>query len=76
MSTGDWTNWAGNQRAAAARVALPHSTAEIVAEVERAREAGLAVKPVGTGHSFTAAAVTDGVRLHLEIGRASCRERV
>jgi L-gulono-1,4-lactone dehydrogenase len=66
MSTGDWTNWAGNQRAVATQVARPGSTAEVLTEVERAREAGLAVKPVGSGHSFTAAAATDGVRLHLD----------
>jgi L-gulono-1,4-lactone dehydrogenase len=66
MSTGDWTNWAGNQRTAAAQVAHPESTAEVIAQVTRARAAGLAVKPVGSGHSFTAAAVTDGLRLHLD----------
>lgn len=35
--------------------------AELAAEVRRAAEDGLTVKAVGTGHSFTSAAATDGV---------------
>ena len=62
----DWANWAGNQRSVAARVARPASAAAVVEEIEAARTAGLTVKPVGAGHSFTAAALTDGVRLDLD----------
>jgi L-gulonolactone oxidase len=60
-----WRNWAGNQTAVAAAVTRP-DTAEQVAEVVRgARAAGGTVKPVGSGHSFTAAAATTGTRLEL-----------
>ena len=61
-----WSNWAGNERAVAARVAHPASADEVAAEVDKAAAAGLRVKPVGHGHSFTAAALTDGVRLELD----------
>ncbi len=61
-----WQNWAGNQRAGAARVARPASTEEVAAVIRAAAAEGRPVKPVGTGHSFTAAAVTDGVRLELD----------
>ncbi|GAA2385841.1 D-arabinono-1,4-lactone oxidase [Dactylosporangium salmoneum] len=64
--TSPWANWAGNQRANAARVAHPSSAAEL-GEVFRAAAAdGLRVKAVGSGHSFTPAAVTDGVRVELD----------
>ncbi|HWB35118.1 MAG TPA: D-arabinono-1,4-lactone oxidase [Rugosimonospora sp.] len=61
----EWTNWAGNQRGAAARVVRPASTAEVAEAVRAAHADGLTVKAVGSGHSFTAAAVTEGVRLDL-----------
>src|SRR5881628_3177373 len=60
-----WTNWSGNQRAVAARVVHPASTAEVAEAVRAAAASGHQVKAVGTGHSFTAAAVTSGVRLEL-----------
>lgn len=60
-----WSNWAGNQRDTAAEVS-PGSTAEVAALVKQARADGRTVKPVGSGHSFTAAAVTDGVRVRLD----------
>lgn len=58
-----WRNWAGNQTASPARVVAPGSTEETAALVQAAGRAGLTVKPVGSGHSFTAAAVTDGVQV-------------
>jgi L-gulonolactone oxidase len=60
-----WRNWAGNQQAVAATVARPASTDDVVAVVKAAADAGRTVKPVGSGHSFTAAAATDGVRIDL-----------
>jgi L-gulonolactone oxidase len=60
-----WVNWAGNQRAASAQVARPTSTAEVAAVVRDAAAAGRSVKAVGSGHSFTGAAVTDGLLLDL-----------
>ncbi|WP_328928074.1 FAD-binding protein [Streptomyces sp. NBC_00190] len=56
-----WRNWAGNVSARPARVVTPASVGELQETVRRAAEQGLRVKAVGTGHSFTAAAATDGV---------------
>ncbi|MEU9162374.1 D-arabinono-1,4-lactone oxidase [Streptomyces sp. NPDC048424] len=56
-----WHNWAGNVTATPARVVTPASVGELQETVRRAAEEGLRVKAVGTGHSFTAAAATDGV---------------
>ncbi|MFD4864500.1 D-arabinono-1,4-lactone oxidase [Streptomyces sp. NPDC058412] len=56
-----WHNWAGNVTATPARVVTPASVGELQEAVRRAAEEGLRVKAVGTGHSFTAAAATDGV---------------
>ncbi|WP_328620087.1 D-arabinono-1,4-lactone oxidase [Streptomyces sp. NBC_00354] len=60
-TAGAWHNWAGNVTAAPARVVTPASVGELQEAVRRAAEDGLKVKAVGTGHSFTAAAATDGV---------------
>jgi len=40
---------------------VPGSAEEVADEVRRAAEEGVTVKAVGSGHSFTAAAVTEGV---------------
>ena len=60
-----WENWSGEQRCAPARVAEPDGIEAVVAAVEAARDAGLTVRPVGSGHSFTALVPTDGVLLSL-----------
>ncbi|MFJ6086806.1 D-arabinono-1,4-lactone oxidase [Streptomyces sp. NPDC092369] len=56
-----WRNWAGNVTARPTRVVSPSSVEELRAVVRRAAEDGLPVKAVGTGHSFSTAAATDGV---------------
>jgi L-gulono-1,4-lactone dehydrogenase len=61
-----WRNWAGNVAQAPARTVSPSSTAALAEAVRRAAEDGLRVKAAGTGHSFTAAAVTDGMLLRPE----------
>lgn len=61
-----WTNWAGNQKAQVRRIATPSSTREVAQAVREAANAGLKVKPVGSGHSFSPAAVTDGVQVRLD----------
>ncbi|MGV9247625.1 D-arabinono-1,4-lactone oxidase [Streptomyces sp. NPDC003710] len=68
--SGTWRNWAGNVTARPLREITPASVEELSAAVRRAAEDGLQVKAVGTGHSFTAAAATDGVliRPHLLTG--------
>ena len=58
-----WRNWAGNESARPRRVATPRSADEVADEVRKAAAAGLTVRMAGTGHSFTPAAVTDGVLL-------------
>ncbi|MFG2358256.1 D-arabinono-1,4-lactone oxidase [Streptomyces sp. NPDC048521] len=67
---GTWRNWGGNVSARPARQVAPASVEELAAVVRRAREDGLKVKAVGTGHSFTSIAATDGVliRPHLLTG--------
>ncbi|KXK59587.1 FAD-linked oxidoreductase [Micromonospora rosaria] len=59
----DWSNWAGNQRATAAAVLRPGSAEEVAEAVRTAVARGHRIRPVGSGHSFTALATTDGYRL-------------
>jgi L-gulono-1,4-lactone dehydrogenase len=59
-----WSNWAGNQRSDAPR-SRPDSVDEVVHLVRAAADEGRRLKPVGSGHSFTAAAVADDRRLDL-----------
>ncbi|MBC3844218.1 FAD-binding protein [Streptacidiphilus sp. 4-A2] len=56
-----WTNWAGNQSARPRRSVSPGSVEELAAAIRSAAEDGLPVKAVGSGHSFTSVAATDGV---------------
>ncbi|MFJ4622848.1 D-arabinono-1,4-lactone oxidase [Streptomyces sp. NPDC088812] len=67
---GTWRNWGGTVVARPAREVVPASADELAAVVRRAAEDGLKVKAVGTGHSFTSIAATDGVliRPHLLTG--------
>ncbi|MGV9452398.1 D-arabinono-1,4-lactone oxidase [Streptomyces sp. NPDC003635] len=58
---GTWRNWGGNVSARPAREVEPASVEELAAAVRKAAEDGLKVKAVGTGHSFTSIAATDGV---------------
>ena len=60
-----WRNWAGDQRCAPVVVDEPASETEIVDCVERARDTGRRVRAVGSGHSFTDIACTDGHMLRL-----------
>lgn len=61
-----FTNWARNQSCEPTRMASPSSAQEVASLITRAAEQGERVKAVGTGHSFTATAMTDGVLLSLE----------
>jgi FAD-linked oxidoreductase len=65
-SSNAWSNWAGNQRVHAVRALRPTNEQEVSDAIRTAATDGLAVKPIGAGHSFTAAAVTTGVRLELD----------
>lgn len=66
-NTATWRNWAGNVTARPAREVTPASVDELSAALRRAKDDGLKVKPVGSGHSFTAAAVTDGVLIRPDL---------
>lgn len=60
-----WRNWAGNQSCAPAAVVAPAAEDELVAVVAEAAAAGRPVKVVGSGHSFTDIACTDGTLVEL-----------
>ncbi|MEV8596990.1 D-arabinono-1,4-lactone oxidase [Streptomyces sp. NPDC052012] len=64
---GTWRNWGGNVSARPAREVTPASVDELAAAVRRAAEDGLPVKAVGTGHSFTSIAATDGVLIRPQL---------
>ena len=65
MGTRAWRNWAGNQTMTPCAVEQPSSTVEVADAVRRATAAGRRAKAVGSGHSFTGIALTDGVLLDL-----------
>ncbi len=58
-----WNTWAGTYQARPRRTASPNGTAEVAAAVASAAADGLRVRMVGSGHSFTDVAVTDGLLL-------------
>ncbi|MDQ8703529.1 D-arabinono-1,4-lactone oxidase [Streptomyces sp. LHD-70] len=62
-----WRNWAGNVVSRPAREVTPASVDELAAALRTAAERGERVKPVGAGHSFTAAAATDGVLIRPDL---------
>ncbi|MGA5896998.1 D-arabinono-1,4-lactone oxidase [Streptomyces venetus] len=62
-----WRNWGGNVSARPAREVTPASVDELAAAVRRAAEDGLRVKAVGSGHSFTSIAATDGVLIRPQL---------
>ena len=64
-TTARWRNWAGNQRVTPLSVVQPHDVAEVAAAVSAAAGAGRRVKAIGSGHSFTAAAVAPDVQVDL-----------
>ncbi|MFC8131827.1 D-arabinono-1,4-lactone oxidase [Streptomyces sp. NPDC057302] len=66
-STAAWRNWAGNVTARPVREVTPASVDELSAALRQAKEDGLRAKPTGTGHSFTAAAATDGLLIRPEL---------
>ncbi|HEY9374785.1 MAG TPA: D-arabinono-1,4-lactone oxidase [Streptomyces sp.] len=66
-SSSPWRNWAGTVESRPAREAGPASAEELADEVRRAAEDGLRVKTVGTGHSFTSIAATDGLLIRPDL---------
>ena len=61
-----WRNWAGNQIAHPQSIESPRDVSELAAVISEASSRGQKVKAVGSGHSFTSAAATDGRMLRLD----------
>jgi FAD-linked oxidoreductase len=62
-SSETWRSWSGLSVARPASVLAPADPGEVADAVVAARQQGLRVKMVGTGHSFTDVALTDGLLL-------------
>jgi L-gulono-1,4-lactone dehydrogenase len=60
-----WQNWAGTEKANPARRYWPRTVDAIADAVRDATKAGLTVRALGSGHSFTPAAATAGVAVDL-----------
>jgi L-gulono-1,4-lactone dehydrogenase len=60
-----WSNWAGEQICAPQQLQRPPSEQELQETVAQAAAAGLKVRAVGAGHSFTDCACTDGVMIDM-----------
>ncbi|MBB5083124.1 D-arabinono-1,4-lactone oxidase [Nonomuraea endophytica] len=58
-----FTNWAGNQSGTPAEVRTPTSVEDVAGAVRDATRTGRRLRMVGTGHSFTGVALTDGIML-------------
>ncbi|WP_409330197.1 D-arabinono-1,4-lactone oxidase [Trujillonella humicola] len=61
-----WRNWAGDQRADGVTVVHPAGTDAIAAALTSAAAQGRRVRPLGSGHSFTAVGRPDDVGLALD----------
>ena len=71
-----WSNWAGDQSCAPERIERPADEAALAAVVARAAAEGKTVRAVGSGHSFTDIACTDGVLVDLSrMGRLLAADR-
>lgn len=60
-----WRNWGRNVSARPAEIARPDSVEQVREIVLRAGRHGLAIKAIGSGHSFTPIASTDGIQVRL-----------
>jgi hypothetical protein len=58
-----WRNWSGEQRCRPLLIQRPRTREGLIAFVIAATEQGRSLKAAGSGHSFTGAALTDGVML-------------
>ncbi len=65
MSAAVWSNWTGDQECRPAQIVRPRDRAELQATIAAATAAGKTVSVVGSGHSFTETALTDGVAVDL-----------
>lgn len=58
--------WSGGHRWSPQQILTPRSEAEVLAGIAAARAAGLPLRVVGGGHSFSPLAATDGVAMSLD----------
>ena len=79
----EFANWSGVHRRRVEGWHQPSSEEEVATILDRARRSGQVVKVVGAGHSWSAAACTQGHAINLdrmdrvlEVDRARCRVRV
>jgi FAD-linked oxidoreductase len=63
---GEWVNWAGDQSCRPAQIARPSNREELAEVVGAAAAAGESVRVAGSGHSFTEAALTEGMLIQVE----------
>ncbi len=66
MTRSTWRNWGRSASARFAEAAAPHDETEVSAVLHRAAAAGLPVRPMGAGHSFTPIAATHGISVRLD----------
>lgn len=66
MAAETWTNWAGNVACTPSRRETPADEAAVSAAVRRAARERLPVRCVGSGHSFSPVAASEGVLLSLD----------
>ena len=67
--TSAWTTWSGLATAHPFQVLTPRTPEDVADAVVAAAHQGLRVKMVGTGHSFTPVALTDGLLLRPDLLR-------
>ena len=65
----EWRNWARTEAVTPVRRVRPRDAGEVADAVRAAVRDGLAVKALGSGHSFTGAAVAPGVALDMSAMR-------
>jgi FAD-linked oxidoreductase len=64
-TAGAWRNWAGDERCVPASRPAPRSLGELSEVIGAAAAAGRRVRMVGSGHSFSDVALTDGAMVSL-----------
>ena len=61
-----FSNWTGDQHCEPAEILRPRTRAGLAAAVNGARQRGPSIRVAGSGHSFSAIALTDGALLRIE----------
>lgn len=67
---GTWRNWGRNQVCRPKEIACPADTDGVANLIRRAARDGRRVRPIGSGHSFTPAALADDIQVRFDrLGR-------